>query len=112
MVQLRPVNVPCLPVNEKTLKEPMTRFSIRLAIAEAFGFDYADIENDHRYQYGHTPCPIYTVGEGYYTATKAPNIRPKEDNDYRWLRVDPPSGHMPDKWQLWKLWSQSDPERI
>lgn len=79
----------------------MSKFSIRLAIAEAFGFDFAEVENDYRYQYGHTPCPVYAIGECYYTATKSPDKKPKENADYRWAQAEPPMGYLPDDWQLW-----------
>ena len=50
----------------------MKRFIVRLAIAESFGIDSADVENDHRYQDTRTPCAVYTFGNGYYTATNSP----------------------------------------
>lgn len=80
----------------------MPRFTTRLAIAEAFGFDFADIENDYRYQDTRTPCAVYTVGQGYYTATNSINKKPKGNADYVWMSVAPPSGYMPDTWVLWK----------
>lgn len=80
----------------------MTRFSVRLAIAYAFGFDYADIENDYRYQDTRTPCAVYTIGDGYYTATRSPDKKPKGNADYKWTPVQPMSGYIPETWQLWK----------
>lgn len=76
------------------------RFSVREAIATAFCLDFADIENDYRYQPGamHTPCAVYTIGEGYYTATKSPNVKPKEGNGYLWI---PHSTEASYGWQIW-----------
>ena len=62
------------------------RFSVREAIAEAFGLDFADVENDYRYQPGssYTPCAVYSLGEHYYTATKTLSVKPKGGLGYLW----------------------------
>lgn len=78
------------------------RFSVREAIADAFGFDFADVENDYRYQPGpnHTPCAVYSIGEDYYTATKSPSVKPKEGHGYHWV---PETKYTAlHGWQVWK----------
>lgn len=79
------------------------RFSVREAIAEAFGLDFAEIENDYRYQAGvaYTPCPVYAIGDDYYTATKSPSVKPKEGNGYRWKPTSASQGSLYG-WQVWE----------
>jgi hypothetical protein len=79
----------------------MTRFNTALAVAEAFSFDFATMD-DYRYQPTRTPCAVYTVGQGYFTATNSVGKKPKGNADYKWTPVDPPSGYMPNGWQLWE----------
>ena len=65
-----------------TIKEK--RFSVRETISDAFGLDFADVENDYRYQPGamHTPCAVYSIGDRYYTATKSVATKPKTGCGY------------------------------
>jgi len=79
----------------------MKRFSVRIAIAESFGIDFADVENDHRYQDTRTPCAVYTFGNDYYTATNSLTKIPKGRSDYNWVPCEPLSGYIPENWQLW-----------
>ena len=64
--------------NKKPLRTDM-------AIASHLGWDVAEIR-EHRYQQHHTPCPVYTVGGEYLTATSGKT--PKNNEDYQWQRVD------------------------
>lgn len=78
------------------------RFTVRLAIAEAFGLDYADIENDYRYQDTRTPCAVYSICEGYFTATVSATKKPKGNKEYSWETVNPATGYIPSSWQIWQ----------
>lgn len=64
------------------MRKPLTK---RLAIASHFDMDAAEVEN-YRYQPTRTPCPVYTAGNDYYTAT-SPSTRPKGSADYVWEPV-------------------------
>lgn len=76
------------------------RFSVRLAFCEAFSRDFAESE-DSRYQSTRTPCPVYFVGNDYYTATASEEKKPKENEDYRWTK-EPSDLNKRFGWQLWK----------
>ena len=78
------------------------RFSVREAIADAFGFDFADVENDYRYQPGemHTPCAVYSIGDRYYTATKSVAIKPKTGRGYE--NWKPVVSNLGNGFQLWE----------
>lgn len=53
----------------------MPRRTRPLIIAEAVGWDFADMR-DQLYQPGHTPVPIYTIGDDYLTVV-SPSERAK-----------------------------------
>lgn len=60
------------------------RFSVRLAIAEHIMEDWMDAK-DREYT-GRTPCPVYTVGNEYLTATSSSEA-PRGNADYRWEEI-------------------------
>ena len=81
------------------------RFSVRIAIAAHIGEDQAEIERTRRYQPTRTPCPVYSVGNDYLTATT--KRRPREsDNSYmgtwHWKEI-PARGYAKAMgWRIWK----------
>lgn len=77
------------------------RFTVRMALAEHWMADFAEVE-DYRYQSGRTPCPIYTSGNDYYTATSGFR-HPRTNDEYRaWVRV-PSDVTARFGWHIWKL---------
>ena len=76
------------------------RFSVRLAVATHLNEDVAGIEDERRYQPTRTPCPIYTVGNDYFTAT-GKNRRPQNVGGWNWVRVRSRATEMYG-WNIWK----------
>lgn len=78
----------------------MARLTIRNAVAMHLGEDGAEMERTRRYQPTRTPCPVYSVGNDYLTASGATR-RPKDDRDWRWVRV-PSDVTKLTGWKIWK----------
>jgi len=79
----------------------MPRFSIRHAIASYLGDDAACVER-RRYQSTRTPCPVYTDGNDYLTATASASRKPRGDGDYVWQKVPDSDGYVAAAgWQIW-----------
>ncbi len=86
------------------------RFSARNAIACHLGEDGADVEGNRRYQPTRTYCPVYTVGEDYFTATRSAKSEPRDGaerwgmSSFNWQRVD--------SWVTaaygWQIWRHDD----
>jgi len=77
------------------------RFSVREAIAAHLEEDVGEVERTRRYQPTRCPCPVYTVGNDYLTATSSPKKNPKGDDQYVWRRV-PQHGYV--KLAGWQIW--------
>lgn len=79
------------------MKKP--HFTTRRAVAEAYGQDIADVA-DYHYQPSRTPCPVFTMGDDYVTATSSPDKPPKGNADYVWVKK-PSCLNIRFDWQLW-----------
>ena len=55
-------------------KTPLTA---REAIATYLSADYADMENDHRYQSTRTSIPVYSFGNSYFCSPSATQKLPR-----------------------------------
>lgn len=80
------------------------RFSVKRALAWYLREDETEIEGDRRYQPTRTPCPVYTVGNDYLTASKT-DRNPKESADnffgyWNWVKVE--DANLPFGWTIWK----------
>jgi hypothetical protein len=67
----------------------MNRFTTRHAVACYLGFDAAEME-DYRYQPTRTPCPVYAVGNDYFTASKgrAPKPGTFPNPEWSWQKIE------------------------
>jgi hypothetical protein len=82
-----------------------SRFSVRNAVAAHLGEDAADLERTRRYQPTRTPCPVYSVGNDYLTATAG--RKPRESNDahlglWRWKEIKANGYAKAMGWRIWK----------
>lgn len=77
------------------------RFSVRVAVAMYLKEDDAEVEKNRRYQPTRTPCPVYTVGNDYLTATSGIEKSPKADREWNWQAI---TGSLPASlgWQIWQ----------
>lgn len=80
------------------------RFSVRAAVAAHLEEDSGEIEANRRYQPTRTPCPVYTIGNEYLTATNGKR-KPKGDDNYRWIEIE---AHGFAKLAGWRIWRRRE----
>lgn len=83
----------------------VARFSVASAIASHFGFDVAEARQ-YRYQPTRTPCAVYAVDDGYFTATKGAK-KPREADDHftgqwKWNEVAALGYAKAMGWHIWR----------
>lgn len=75
-------------------------FSAAMAVAMHIGEDVDEVKKNRRYQPTRTPCPVFTVGNDYLTATNGKR-KPRESRDYQWAKVkSSPVDTL--GWNIWK----------
>jgi hypothetical protein len=82
-------------------------FLPRRAIAMFLGEDEAEVENEHRYQPTRTPCPVYSVGNDYYAATRGKRAPKSESghgggDPWNWVAVPTDSIPADFGWTIWR----------
>lgn len=82
------------------------RFSVAAAIAAHLEEDTREVERTRRYQPTRTPCPVYSVGNDYLTATSGTR-RPREVNDnqfgsWRWREIEAHGYAKAIGWRVWE----------
>lgn len=85
------------------------RFSVKSAVAAHLGEDRSTLDEERRYQSTRTPCPIYTVGNDYLTATSSLRPGPKRSKEWpAWELVRDDSYAAAMGWRIWRAKTEAE----